>query len=233
MENYKKKYLTGKISKIDKELKYLDNLVPNGIVKDCLKDEMTSKKKSFSKMFTQNVKRQKILNQPKTQDQKVNAISQYICLKMLQRSCMRSLSHNYVYKMPDKIAQNILLPCTMLSNIDDPTATSWPCLHLLWSLIVNKHPLTKVQLAKSGFQFLGGISENFNLLAGNIPQFFNRSGLIWKQISGSTTLKLFCFKPMGYCFLNSVLTCLLHDYGDTLTLEDCITKNCDTFAPEP
>ena len=28
----------------------------------------------------------------------------------------------------------------------------------------------------------------------------------------------------GYCFLNSVLTCLLRDYGDTLTLEDCITK---------
>ena len=108
IETYKKKYLTGKISKIDKELKYLDNLVPNGIVKDCLKDEMTSKKKSFSKMFTQNVKRQKILNQPKAQDQKVNAISQYICLKILQRSCMRSLSHNYVYKMPDKIAQNIL-----------------------------------------------------------------------------------------------------------------------------
>ena len=30
--------------------------------------------------------------------------------------------------------------------------------------------------------------------------------------------------PNGYCFLNSVLTCLLRDYGDTLTLEHCITK---------
>ena len=28
----------------------------------------------------------------------------------------------------------------------------------------------------------------------------------------------------GYCFINSVLTCLYNDYGDTLTLEDCITK---------
>ena len=28
----------------------------------------------------------------------------------------------------------------------------------------------------------------------------------------------------GYCFLNSVLTCLYNDYGDTLTLEDTITK---------
>ena len=28
----------------------------------------------------------------------------------------------------------------------------------------------------------------------------------------------------GYCFLNSILTCLLWDYSDTLTLEDCITK---------
>ena len=69
----------GKISKIDKELKYLDNLIPNGIVKDSMKDKMTLKKKSMSKMLTQNVKIQKIFNRPKTQDQKVNAISQYIC----------------------------------------------------------------------------------------------------------------------------------------------------------
>ena len=79
METYKKKYFTGKISKIDKELKYLDNLIPNGIVKDCIKDEMTLKKNSISKMLTQNVKRQKIFNQPKTQNQKVNDIFQYIC----------------------------------------------------------------------------------------------------------------------------------------------------------
>ena len=74
MESYKKKYLTGKISKIDKELKYLDNLVPNGIVKDCLKDQMKFKKKSFSKKLTQNLKKQKLLIPPETQDQKVNDI---------------------------------------------------------------------------------------------------------------------------------------------------------------
>ena len=49
MESYNKKYLTGKISKIDKELKYLHNFLPNGIVKDCLKDQMKLKKKSFNK----------------------------------------------------------------------------------------------------------------------------------------------------------------------------------------
>ena len=71
MESYKEKYVTGKISKIDKQLKYLDNLVPNGIVKDCLKDEMKLKKKSFSKKLTQNLKRQKLIQKTETQDQKV------------------------------------------------------------------------------------------------------------------------------------------------------------------
>ena len=52
MESYNKKYLTGKISKSDKQLKYLDNLVPNGIVKDSIKDEMRLKKKSMSKKLT-------------------------------------------------------------------------------------------------------------------------------------------------------------------------------------
>ena len=71
MESYKKKYFTGKISKIDQQLKILDNLVPNGIVKDCLKDEMKLKKKSFNKNLTQNLKRQKIIQETKTEDQKV------------------------------------------------------------------------------------------------------------------------------------------------------------------
>ena len=71
MESYKKKYLTGKISKIDQQLKYLDNLVPNGIVKDCLKDQMKLKKKSFNKKLTQNLKRERLIPKTKTQDQKV------------------------------------------------------------------------------------------------------------------------------------------------------------------
>ena len=71
MESYKKKYLTGKISKIDQQLKFLDNLVPNGIVKDCLKDEMKLKKKSFNKKLTQNLKRKKIFQETKNEDQKV------------------------------------------------------------------------------------------------------------------------------------------------------------------
>ena len=79
MESHNKKYLTGKIFKIDKELKYLDNLVPNGIVKDCPKDEMKLKKKSFNKKLTQNLKKKKFLKQPKTQDPKVNDIFQYSC----------------------------------------------------------------------------------------------------------------------------------------------------------
>ena len=52
MESYNKKYLTGKISKIDKELKYLHNFLPNGIVKDCLMDQMKLKKKFFNKQLT-------------------------------------------------------------------------------------------------------------------------------------------------------------------------------------
>ena len=83
MESYNKKYLTGKISKIDKQLKYLDNLVPNGIVKDSIKDEMRLKKKSMSKKLTQNVKKQKIFNQPKAQHPKVNIFFQYLSLNIL------------------------------------------------------------------------------------------------------------------------------------------------------
>ena len=78
METYNKKNLTAKISKMDKELHHLDTLVPNGTLKECLKEEMTSKKKSLSKKLTQYVKRQRIFNQPKTQDEKVNNFSQYI-----------------------------------------------------------------------------------------------------------------------------------------------------------
>ena len=83
MESYNQKYLTGKISKIDKELKYLDNLVPNGIVKDSIKDEIRLKKKSMSKKLTQNVKKQNIFNQPKAHDQKVNTFFQYLSLNIL------------------------------------------------------------------------------------------------------------------------------------------------------
>ena len=52
------------------------------------------KKKSLSKNLTQNMKRQRIIQKPKTQDQKVNIHNN---LYFLQRSCMRSLQHNYVY----------------------------------------------------------------------------------------------------------------------------------------
>ena len=71
MESYKNKYLTGKISKIDQQLNFLDTLVPNGIVKECLRDEMKLKKKSFNKKVTQNLKRQKIIPESKSEDQKV------------------------------------------------------------------------------------------------------------------------------------------------------------------
>ena len=83
METYNKKNLTGKISKMDKQLQHLDTLVPNGILIDCLKEEMISKKKSLSKKLTQHVKRQRIFNQPKTQDPKLNSFSQYLSLNCL------------------------------------------------------------------------------------------------------------------------------------------------------
>ena len=37
-------------------------------------------------------------------------------------------------------------------------------------------------------------------------------------------LQIFKIARDRYCFLNAVLKCLYNDYGDTLTLEDCITK---------
>ena len=83
METYNKKNLTGKISKMDKQLHQLDTLVPNRILKDFLKEEMTLKKESLSKKLTHHVKRQRIFNQPKTQDPKVNSFSQYLSLNFL------------------------------------------------------------------------------------------------------------------------------------------------------
>ena len=58
MESYKKKSVTKKISKIDKDLKYLENFLPDGIVKDCLKDKMKSKKRSPNQKVTYNLKEQ-------------------------------------------------------------------------------------------------------------------------------------------------------------------------------
>ena len=71
METYNKRKLTAKISKMDKQLQHLETLVPNGILKDCLKEEMTAKKKSLSKNLTKNLKRQKIMPESKTEDKKV------------------------------------------------------------------------------------------------------------------------------------------------------------------
>ena len=87
----------------------------------------------------------------------------------------------------------------MLSNIDDPTDTSLVSLHLLWSLAVNKQPLTKVQLVMTSSKFLGGFSETFNFLtfSGVIPQLCMFSGKIWKTISWDTILKLYLLKETG------------------------------------
>ena len=43
-------------------------------------------------------------------------------------------------------------------------------------------------------------------------------------------LQISLIEGNGYCFLNSVLTCLYQDYGDTLTLEDCITKSASNLC---
>ena len=87
----------------------------------------------------------------------------------------------------------------MLSNIDDPTDTSLVSLHLLWSLAVNKHPLTKVQLAMTSSKFLGGFSKTFNFLAfsGLIPQLYMFGGKIWITISWDTISKLYLLKETG------------------------------------
>ena len=47
METYNKKNFKTKISKIDQQLQYLETLVPNGIIKESLKEDMKSKKKVF------------------------------------------------------------------------------------------------------------------------------------------------------------------------------------------
>ena len=78
METYNKKNFKTKISKIDQQLQYLETLVPNGIIKESLKEDMKSKKKCLSKKLTQDLKKKRIFNEPKNQDQKVNTSSQYV-----------------------------------------------------------------------------------------------------------------------------------------------------------
>ena len=75
-------------------------------------------------------------------------------------------------------------------------------------------------------KFLGGFSENFNILAfcRKHPRILH---VRWENLENHFMRHNFEVVPIpgnGYCFLNSVLMCLIRDYGDTLTLEDCITK---------
>ena len=72
----------------------------------------------------------------------------------------------------------------------------------------------------------GGFSESFNFLAScrSHPTILHVQWEDLEKLIMKHHLQLVPIEGNGYCFLNSVLMCLFRDYGDTLTLEDCITK---------
>ena len=132
METYSKRKITKKISKIDRDLKHLEKLLPQGIVKETLVAEIKNKKRPLSRQMTQELKRQKMAYNPKETDEKVNFIFQLISPVFFKKSCMRLLFIILkILTKLDKIVQKYLISCTMLSNIDEPTDTSLVCLHLL------------------------------------------------------------------------------------------------------
>ena len=83
MEAFNKRKFTKKISKIDKELKYLEQFMPEGIVKETIKAEMKDKKRPLSRRVNQELKKKKLAYTPKKKDQKVNFIIPRNCLLQL------------------------------------------------------------------------------------------------------------------------------------------------------
>ena len=91
MESYSKRKITRKISKIDRDLKHLEKCLPEGIVKETLMDQMKNQKRPLSRRITQELKRQKLIYNPRKHDEKVNFIFQLFASLNYEMSCMRSL----------------------------------------------------------------------------------------------------------------------------------------------
>ena len=62
MAKSSKKHLTNKISKIQQELNYLEKMPGSKIVKECLKDQKTKKRKSLDRQITHQIKARKCQN---------------------------------------------------------------------------------------------------------------------------------------------------------------------------
>ena len=66
MEVVSKKRLTTKISKIDRDLKHLEQFLSEGIVKETLMAEMKNKKRPLNRKMNQELKKQKQKQEPKS-----------------------------------------------------------------------------------------------------------------------------------------------------------------------
>ena len=66
MEVVSKKRLTTKISKIDRDLKHLEQFLSEGIVKETLMAEMKNKKRPLNREMNQELKKQKQKQEPES-----------------------------------------------------------------------------------------------------------------------------------------------------------------------
>ena len=85
-------------------------------------------------------------------------------------------------------------------------------------------PFNKSPAGQKWFSILRGYLRKFLFPCRKHPTILEQKWANLETDIRKHNLEIVPIQANGYCFLNSVLTCLLQDYSDTLTLEDCITK---------
>ena len=85
-------------------------------------------------------------------------------------------------------------------------------------------PFNKSPAGQKWFPILRGYLRTFWFPCRKHPTILHQKWANLETDIRKHNLEIVPIQANGYCFLNSILTCLLWDYGDTLTLEDCITK---------
>ena len=85
-------------------------------------------------------------------------------------------------------------------------------------------PFNKSPAGQKLLSILRGYLRKFSFPCRKHPTILQQKWANFKTDVRKNNLEIALIQPNGYYFLNSILTCLLRDYGNTLTLEDCITK---------
>ena len=84
-------------------------------------------------------------------------------------------------------------------------------------------PFNKSPAGQKWFSIFRGYLRTFLFPCRKHPTILEQKWANLENDIRKHNLEIVPIQANGYCFLYSILTCLLWDYGDTLTLEDCIT----------